>query len=47
MAQRAVRVAELRGTIAHLDEWLSMSPRTDALSGDPRWIVRCDEAIPC
>ncbi len=44
--QRAVRVAELRGTIAHLDEYLTMSARVAALSGDARWIRRYDEAEP-
>lgn len=45
-AQQAVRVAELQGTIAHLDEWLTMSARMAAASGDARWIARYDEADP-
>ncbi|MGI4939457.1 MAG: putative bifunctional diguanylate cyclase/phosphodiesterase [Janthinobacterium lividum] len=44
--QRAVRVAELRGVIAHLDEYLTMSARVAALSGDQRWVRRYDEAEP-
>ncbi len=43
---RAVRVAELRGIIAHLDEYLTMSARVAALSGDQRWVHRYDEAEP-
>jgi diguanylate cyclase (GGDEF)-like protein len=45
-AQQAVRVAELRGTFAYLDEWLTMSARMAAASGEPRWVVRYDEARP-
>lgn len=45
-AQRAVRVAELRGTFAHLDEWLTMSAHMAAVSGEPRWVARYDEAGP-
>ena len=44
--QRALRVTELRGTIAHLDELLTMSARLAALSGDARWAARYDEAEP-
>lgn len=43
---RAVRIAELRGTIAYLDEYLTMSARVAALSGDERWIRRYNEAEP-
>lgn len=45
-AQRAVRVAELRGTFAYYDEWLTMSARMAVVSGEPRWIDRFDEAGP-
>ncbi len=45
-AQQAVRVAELRGTFAYLDEWLTMSAQMAALSGEPRWVARYDEAGP-
>ena len=43
---RALRVTELRGIIAHLDETLTMSARVAALSGDLRWVQRYDEAEP-
>ena len=45
-AQQAVRVAELRGTFAYLDEWLTMSARMAAASGEPRWVARYEEARP-
>ncbi len=45
-AQQAVRVAELRGAFAYLDEWLTMSAHMAALSGEPRWVARFDEARP-
>ena len=45
-AQHAVRVAELRGSIAHLDEWMTMSTRMAAATGDNRWADRYDEAVP-
>ena len=45
-AQQAVRVAELRGTFAYLDEWLTMSAYMAASSGEPRWVARYDEAGP-
>jgi diguanylate cyclase (GGDEF)-like protein len=45
-AQHAVRAAELRGTIAHLDEWTTMSARMAVLSGDRRWADRYEEAVP-
>ena len=45
-AQRAVRVAELRGQFAHLKEWLTMSAHMAATSGEPRWVARYDEAGP-
>ncbi len=45
-AQQAVRVAELRGTFAYLDEWLTMSAYMAAASGEPRWVARYDEASP-
>ena len=43
---RAVRVAELRGTISYLGEWLTMSARVAALTGEIRWVARYDEATP-
>lgn len=45
-AQRAVRVAELRGTIAHLDGEMIMMVRMAALSGDRRWASTFDEDAP-
>ncbi len=45
-AQHAVRVAELRGTIAYLDEYMSLSARLAAASGERRWADRYDEAVP-
>jgi diguanylate cyclase (GGDEF)-like protein len=44
--QRAVRVAELRGTIAYLDEWLTMSTEMAAASGERGWVERYEEAVP-
>ena len=43
---RAVRVAELRGTIATLNETLGMSARMAALSGQSRWVERYNAALP-
>lgn len=40
------RVAELRGTILHLDEWLTMSARLAAATGHPQWGARYEEAEP-
>lgn len=45
-AQKAVRVAELRGTIAYLDEWLTMSARMAAATGERRWVDRYQDAAP-
>ena len=45
-SERAVRVAELRGTFAYYDEWRTMSARMAVLSGEPRWVDRFDEAGP-
>ncbi len=42
-AQRAVRVAELRGTIVSLDEVLTMAVQMAASSGKSRWVDRYDE----
>ncbi|MGI4746578.1 MAG: putative bifunctional diguanylate cyclase/phosphodiesterase [Janthinobacterium lividum] len=44
--QRALRITELRGIIAHLDELLTMSARVAALSGDLRWVQRYNESEP-
>ena len=44
--QRSVRVAELRGTIGYLDEWLSMSARLAAASGDRRWVDLYVDGVP-
>lgn len=41
--RRAVRVAELRGTIAYLDDLLTMSARMAASSGKSQWVDRFDE----
>lgn len=43
---RAIRVAELRGNLSYLNEWLTMSARMAAATGDRRWIDRFDEARP-
>ncbi len=43
---QAVRIAELRGTFSYLGEWLTMSARMAAATGDRRWIARHDEAEP-
>ena len=45
-AQKAVRVAELRGTIAYLDEWLTMSAQMAAATGERQWSDRYEEAAP-
>lgn len=45
-SQRAVRVAELRGTITYLDEWLTMSAHVAAATGESRWADRFEEAVP-
>ena len=45
-ALHEVRVAELRGTIAYLDEWMTMSTRMAAATGDQRWVDRYEEAVP-
>ncbi len=45
-SQRAVHVAELRGTIKHLGEWLTMSTRMAVLSDPQRWRERYTEALP-
>ncbi len=39
-AVEALRVTELRGSVVHLDEVLTMSARMAAATGDPRWIAR-------
>ena len=45
-SQRALKISDLRGVIAHLDEHLTMSARMAAASGDARWIARYEEAEP-
>ena len=44
--QRAIRVAELRGSFAYLNEWMTMSARMAVATGDQRWVERYDEASP-
>ena len=44
--QRAIRVAELRGSFAYLNEWMKMSARMAVATGDQRWVERYDEASP-
>lgn len=44
--RQAVRVAELRGTFAYLDEWLTMSASMAVLTGEARWVSRYEEASP-
>ena len=47
LAERhAMRVAELRGTFAYLDERLTMSAHMAASSRDSRWMFRYEEAGP-
>ena len=43
---RAVRVAELRGSLAYLNEWLTMSAQMAAATGSEQWISRFEEASP-
>ncbi len=43
VAQKAVRVAELRGTIGRLADEMTMMARLAALSGDRRWMASFDE----
>ncbi len=45
-AQKAVRVAELRGTIARLDGEMVLAARLAALSGERRWVATFDEDAP-
>lgn len=44
--QQALQVAGLRGTIAYLDEVLTMSARMAVHSGDPQWKARYDASEP-
>ncbi len=44
--QQALQVAGLRGTIAYLDEVLTMSARMAVHSGDPVWKARYDTSEP-
>ena len=45
-AQRAVRVAELRGAISRLDDEMVMVTRMAAATGDRRWVSIFDEDAP-
>lgn len=45
-SQKALRVTELNGSIAYLDEWLTMSANMAASSGERRWAERYEEAVP-
>ena len=45
-SQKAVRVAELRGTIARLDAEMVMAVRLAAQSGDRRWVSIIDDDSP-
>ena len=36
---KAVRVAELRGSIDNLNDWLTMAAQLAASSGEPRWVA--------
>jgi len=45
-SQKALRVTELNGSIAYLDEWLTMSANMAASSGESRWAERYEEAVP-
>lgn len=45
-SRKAVRVAELRGTIAYLESCLTMSAQMAAATGEPRWAEQYDEAAP-
>ncbi|NQT11159.1 MAG: hypothetical protein HQ582_00320, partial [Planctomycetes bacterium] len=44
--QQHYKIEQLRGTIVHLDEVLTMSARMAAATGDPQWKVRYDEYEP-
>lgn len=44
--ERHMRLDQLRGTIVHLDEVLTMSARMAAATGDPRWETRYREYEP-
>ena len=43
---QAMRVVELRGTLAYLDEWLTMSANMAVLTGETRWVSRYEEVSP-
>ena len=45
-SQKSVRVAELRGTIGYLDEWMTMAAQMAAATGEDRWVDRFNEAAP-
>ncbi len=45
-SQRAIRVAELRGTIAQLDDSLATTARMAAMSGERRWSERFEDVAP-
>ncbi|MCW6512835.1 putative bifunctional diguanylate cyclase/phosphodiesterase [Lichenifustis flavocetrariae] len=45
-SQQALRVAELRGSIAYLDEWLTASARLAVATGEHHWADRYNEALP-
>ncbi len=45
-SRHAVRVAELRGTVAYLDDWMTMSAQLAVRSGESRWTDRFEEAAP-
>ncbi|MCW6512943.1 putative bifunctional diguanylate cyclase/phosphodiesterase [Lichenifustis flavocetrariae] len=45
-SQHALRVAELRGSIAYLDEWMTASARLAAATGEHYWADRYNEALP-
>ena len=44
--QRAIRVAALREKFVALDDWLTMSARLAASTGEARWIARYEEGGP-
>ena len=44
---RGLKIEQLRGSITHLDEVLTMSARMAALTGDPQWENRYRRLASC
>ena len=45
-SQHALRVAELRGSIAYLDEWMTASARLAAATGEHQWVGPLQRSAP-